>query len=219
MSTDTPSKPLEPGYEADLWRLYEELYVHRTDARGPSIAVDGAIEVIRAWRQRGQPAETALRAWHQAFGTSQLTHAIARLERAEEKAFQSETAQTNAAPDAGQDFGSTHSPAAPVAAPSDKKSLLDFITEAFVSTPQLANSERHDAYNEIKAVLSATAPIAKEQRARGLTPEMVTEHYPKTQHQPDECELCHFVFEIAVEALGAVDSRRENEQSKKAHRR
>jgi thioesterase domain-containing protein len=51
---------------------------------------------------------------------------------------------------------------------------------------------------------SATAPLATEQRARGLTPEMVVAHYPQTQHQPDECELCHYVFKIAAEALAAT---------------
>lgn len=43
--------------------------------------------------------------------------------------------------------------------------------------------------------------IAAEQAERGLTPEMVEQHYPETQHQPDECEICHFVFKVAAEAL------------------
>lgn len=53
--------PLEQGFEADLWRLYEFLYGHRTSPCGPGVAVDGAIEVIRAWRERGEPAERALK--------------------------------------------------------------------------------------------------------------------------------------------------------------
>lgn len=55
------------------------------------------------------------------------------------------------------------------------------------------------------SVASATPCIADEQRKRGLTPEMVAEHYPQTQHQPDECEICHFVFKIAEEALRRPD--------------
>jgi hypothetical protein len=59
----------------------------------------------------------------------------------------------------------------------------------------------------MKAALSATAPLATEHRARGLTPEVVATHYPQTQHQPDECEICDCVFKIAAEALATADNR------------
>lgn len=42
---------------------------------------------------------------------------------------------------------------------------------------------------------------AKEYAGHGLTPEMVKGHYPQTQHQPDECQICAEVFEVAAEAL------------------
>jgi hypothetical protein len=57
----------------------------------------------------------------------------------------------------------------------------------------------------MKAAQSATAPLATEHRARGLTPEVVATHYPQTQHQPDECEICDCVFKIAAEALATAD--------------
>jgi hypothetical protein len=66
--------------------------------------------------------------------------------------------------------------------------------------------DRADAFEALHvAALSATAPLATEHRARGLTPEVVATHYPQTQHQPDECEICDCVFKIAAEALATAD--------------
>ena len=52
-------------------------------------------------------------------------------------------------------------------------------------------------------VVEPAAGVVVEHRKRGLTADMIAAHYPQTQHQPDECELCHAVFEIAKEAIAA----------------
>ena len=38
----------------------------------------------------------------------------------------------------------------------------------------------------------------------GLTADMVEGHYPSSQHQPDECEMCRAIHDIAKEALNAA---------------
>jgi len=60
------------------------------------------------------------------------------------------------------------------------------------------------ACDELESARPEVGAIVKEQKERGLTAEMIREHYPKTQHQEDECELCHFVFKIAEEAIDSI---------------
>lgn len=48
------------------------------------------------------------------------------------------------------------------------------------------------------------APIAAQNKAKGLTPAMILLHYPETQHQNDECEVCDAIHKIAAEALGRL---------------
>ena len=55
-----------------------------------------------------------------------------------------------------------------------------------------------------EAEASAGAPIAAHHKAHGLTPEAIVAHYPQSQHQPDECEMCDAIHKIAAEALGGV---------------
>lgn len=52
-----------------------------------------------------------------------------------------------------------------------------------------------------EAQSAAGAPIAAHHKAHGLTPEMIQAHYPQSQHQPDECEMCDAIHQIAKEAL------------------
>ena len=49
----------------------------------------------------------------------------------------------------------------------------------------------------------AVAEKAKHHANHGLTPVMIDSHYPVSQHQPDECEMCHALHEIAKEAIEA----------------
>lgn len=66
------------------------------------------------------------------------------------------------------------------------------------------DSEEDRPSTELEKALFASSAIgqkAKEYRGHGLTPEMVKAHYPQTQHQPDECQICAEVFEVAAEAL------------------
>jgi hypothetical protein len=50
-----------------------------------------------------------------------------------------------------------------------------------------------------------------EHATAGLTAQMVRDHYPETQHQPDECQLCCAVYEIAAEALDNTVDRKAND--------
>lgn len=54
---------------------------------------------------------------------------------------------------------------------------------------------------------SAIGQKAKEYAGHGLTPEMVKAHYPQTQHQPDECQICAETFEVAAEALALAQGK------------
>lgn len=45
------------------------------------------------------------------------------------------------------------------------------------------------------------ASIAQAHVARGLTAEEIEGHYPTSQHQPDECEMCRAIHDIAKEAI------------------
>lgn len=50
-------------------------------------------------------------------------------------------------------------------------------------------------------------PAADGHVAAGLTPEMIEAHYPSSQHQPDECEMCRAIHDIAKEALSIPAAR------------
>jgi len=76
--------------------------------------------------------------------------------------------------------------------------------------------DRDEAIRECMATIrayAATLPDAPQpatQRskaahhaAHGLTAAMIDAHYPISQHQPDECEMCHALHEIAKEAIEA----------------
>ena len=80
----------------------------------------------------------------------------------------------------------------------------------------LSETWKDDKYREIfacsvEAMLAFAAECVAEQKAKfpvtnaiaagGLTAEMIMQHYPRTQHQPDECQLCSEVFQIAAEAI------------------
>lgn len=59
--------------------------------------------------------------------------------------------------------------------------------------------------SEVRAAERARFPKRNAVTEGGLTAAMIMQHYPMTQHQPDECQLCAEVFEIAAEAIERGD--------------
>ena len=75
------------------------------------------------------------------------------------------------------------------------------LTQELMRSLELRAAER-SSWQQKAQRYEAQLALAQQHKARGLTPEMIADHYPISRHQVDECEMCDAIHKIAAAAIG-----------------